>query len=609
MRRRALVFLCALFVSAGLLVLARSTYAGVPQGEPDDKDQTLHAMKDEMARSKARLEIPGVEKPFYIEYRLLDLDVRSVSASFGSLLASNTTRVRYMTVDIRVGDYHLDSSNFISEDGFRGFLGSNGEVGIDRDYNSLRQDLWLATDQAYKEALTQMSLKQAFLRSLTKPPEIDDFSQEAPVVQVEPHSEANWTSRNWEEEARTASAVFRGFPDLYGTRVTYYMVFATSYLLTSEGTEIRKPTVLSAIEAGLDTQGDDGMPLHNLYSVYASKPDDLPDPGTVAKALQQASRELIALRGSPLAPDYTGPVLFDARASGSLLAQLLGPSLSGARPPLSMLPAFDEMMERVGAHSEWSGRVGQRVLPTSVTLTDDPSATAFQGQPLIGGYDVDDEGVRPQKVTLVDKGILRNLLMSRRPGSEFASSNGHARSAVLSAPLPTPSNLFLQSSDSVNGEALKKKFLDTCKQDGHDSCLEVKAMDNPAVAAIRGEDFQDALASLAGGIGSGQRLPLLVYRVYVSDGHEELVRGAHIEGLTIRDLRNIAAIGDDMNVYNYMENVDEGLGGTALGAFGSAQGGIPISIVAPSLLLEDVEFRGFHGEPRRLPLIPAPPLQ
>jgi TldD protein len=244
-----------------------------------------------------------------------------------------------------------------------------------------------------------------------------------------------------------------------------------------------------------------------------------------------------------------------------------------------------------------------------VTLIDDPSATAFQGQPLIGGYDVDDEGVRPQKVTIVDKGILRNLLMSRRPGPEFASSNGHARSAVLSAPLPTPSNLFFQSSDTVNAEALKKKFLESCKEDGHDSCLEVKAMDNPAVAAIRGEDFQEALAGLAGGIASGQRLPLLVYRVYVSDGHEELVRGAHIEGLTIRDLRNIAATGDDMTVCNYMENVDEGLGGTALGAFGSAQGGVPISIVAPSLLLEDVEFRGFHGEPRRLPLIPAPPLQ
>ena len=99
-----------------------------------------------------------------------------------------------MSVDVRVGDYHLDSSNFISEDGFQGFLGSTGEVGIDRDYNSLRQDLWLATDQAYKEAVTQMSLKQSFLRSLTKPPEIDDFSQVTPLVKIDTALEPDWTS-------------------------------------------------------------------------------------------------------------------------------------------------------------------------------------------------------------------------------------------------------------------------------------------------------------------------------------------------------------------------------------------------------------------------------
>ena len=54
---------------------------------PQDKDQTLHAMRDEMARSKTRLEIniPGTNqpvKPYYIEYRLLDLDVREVVAQF-----------------------------------------------------------------------------------------------------------------------------------------------------------------------------------------------------------------------------------------------------------------------------------------------------------------------------------------------------------------------------------------------------------------------------------------------------------------------------------------------------------------------------------------------
>ena len=168
-------------------------------------------MHDEMERARTRLSLPGVDKPFYIEYRLLDLDVRSVTSSFGALLSSSTSRSRFMSVDVRVGDYHLDSSNFMSEDGFQGFLGSTGQVGIDRDYNSLRQDLWLATDQAYKAAATQMSLKQAFLRSLTKPPEIDDFSQAAPLVKIDPRIEPDWTSRNWEDEARTASFRAEGF--------------------------------------------------------------------------------------------------------------------------------------------------------------------------------------------------------------------------------------------------------------------------------------------------------------------------------------------------------------------------------------------------------------
>jgi len=187
----------------------KSTPAGVPAAstlqpsaiqQAADNDQTLHAMHDEMERNRARLQLPGVEKPFYLEYRLLDVDVRAVTASFGNLVSSTTTRNRFMSVDARIGDYHLDSSNFVSEDGFQGFLGSTGEVGIDHDYNSLRQDLWLATDQAYKEAATQLSLKQAFLRSLTKPPEIDDFSQERSVVKVDPRAVPDWTSRKWEFE-------------------------------------------------------------------------------------------------------------------------------------------------------------------------------------------------------------------------------------------------------------------------------------------------------------------------------------------------------------------------------------------------------------------------
>jgi len=534
--------------------------------------------------------------------------VRSVTSSFGALIASNDTRNRFMSIDVRVGDYHLDSSNFVSEDGFQGFLGTTGEVGIDRDYNSLRQDLWLSTDQAYKQAVTQMSLKQSFLRSLTKPPEIDDFSQTTPIVKIDPRIETDWTTRNWEEESRQASAALLKFPQLNATRVNYYLVYFTYYLMNTEGTTIRTSRHLAAIEAALDTTASDGMPLHNFYAVYVSKPGELPDPATVGQSLAQASTQLMTLRQSPIVSDFTGPVLFQGAASGALLAQALAPSLSGARPPLSTMPAFDEMMQRMGGRSEWSGRVGSRVLPATMSLIDDPTLKEFNGAALLGNYDIDDEGVKAQRVVIVENGTLKNLLMSRRPGPEFQASNGHARSALLSDTRPLSSNLMLQATGGLNSADLKKKFLDACHDDGHEWCLEIKSMDNPALSSIRQEDFSDFIGAVAGGVASGERIPLVMYRVYVADGREEMVRGGHIEGLQLRSLRNIPAYGDDENVFPYMQNPTGGFAGTALGAFGSAQGGIPSTIVAPSLLLDEVEVRGFHGEPRRLPLVDAPPL-
>jgi TldD protein len=597
----------ALLVAFVLPFAARSAaaQAAVPE---TDADQTLRAMHDEMERARTRLQLPGVDKPFYIEYRLLDIDVRAVTSSFGALISSSNTRNRFMSVDVRVGDYHLDSSNFVSEDGFQGFLGSTGEVGIDHDYNSLRQDLWLSTDQAYKQAVTQMSLKQSFLRSLTKPPEIDDFSQTTPVIKIDPRVEPDWTSRNWDDESRRASAVLRNFPQLNATRVNYYLVYVTYYLMNTEGTIIRSSRNLAAIEAALDTTAGDGMPLHDFYAVYVAKPGDLPDPAAVGKSLAQSGTELMTMRQSPIVSDFTGPVLFQGAASGAILAQALAPSLSGARPPLSTMPAFDEMMQRMGGRSEWSGRIGTRVLPASMSLVDDPTLKELNGQALLGNYEIDDEGVKSRRVEIVENGTLKNLLMSRRPGPDFLASNGHARSALLSDTRPLSSNLFLQATGGLNAADLKKKFLEACHDDGHEWCLEIRSMDNPAISSIRQEDFSEFIGAIAGGVASGERIPLVMYRVYVSDGHEEMVRGGHIEGLQLRSLRNISAFGDDQAVFPYMQNPQGGFAGTALGAFGSAQGGIPSTVVAPSLVLDEIEVRGFHGEPRRLPLVEAPPL-
>jgi len=579
---------------------------------PADNDHTLQAMKDEMARAKSRLElqIPKLDKPvrpYFIEYRLLDMDIREVVAEYGALVTSAHNRSRVMNVSARVGDYKLDSSNFVSEDGFRGFIGPSGTVGIDRDYDSLRQDLWIATDQAFKEAVETYSRKQAYLSSLARQSDIDDFSRVQPVQHIEPLVASDWTSRNWDQEARDSSAALRAFPQIYESKVTYYLVFTTEYLLTSEGTEVRANHSFAAIESGLSSLADDGMQVNNYYATYVPRPADLPTPDAVRKALNVAGTELMGMRAAPPAPDYTGPVLFEPRAAGALLAEVLTPSLSGARPPLAFQPVVEQLMSSLGGRSDWSGKVGTRVLPAGVTLMDNPAATDYKGALLVGGYAIDQEGIPGEKVTLADEGKLKNLLMSRRPGPDFEKSNGHGRSSFLSDAKPVMSNLFFSSTEALSKEDLKKKFLDSCRAEKLDYCIVVRQMDNPSLSLLHQEDFSELLASF-GGNAATDRLPLVVYKIYPSDGHEEIVRGARISGFSPRMLRNIEGIGNDSAVFNYMQNQTAGVSGTALAAFGTAQNGLPASVVAPSLLFEEVEVRGARGEPKHLPLLPEPPM-
>jgi len=452
------------------------------------------------------------------------------------------------------------------------------------------------------------SRKQAYLSSLARQSNIDDFSKAKAIQQIEPLVTPDWGNRNWEQEARQASATLRLFPDIYESRVTYYLVYATEYLLTSEGTEIRTNRTYAAVEAGMNTLANDGMPLNHLYASYAPRPADLPSVDAVRKGLNVSASELMALRSARPAEDYTGPVLFEARAAAPLLAQVFGPAMNGSRPPLAFQPVVEQMLSGLGGKSDWSGRIGSRVLPATVSLIDDPGAKEFHGTPLLGGYSVDDEGVKAQKVTVVDKGTLKELLMSRRPGPDAADSNGHGRSGFLGDAKATMSNLFFQASDTVSPAELKKKFVDACRAEKLEYCIVVREMDNPALSLLHQEDFSELLASFGGGAGTGDRLPLVVYKFYPEDGREEIIRGARVIGVNTRALRNLAGIGNDDFVYNYMQSQIAGFAGTALGAFGSAQGGLPATVVAPSLLFEELEVRGARGESKRLPLLPAPPL-
>ena len=240
--RAVAVFLGGAILSTSLAVPARAQ-----QWPSADADQTLKAMHDELERSR-NMQISNLQKPYFIQYRLLDLDVRTITASFGALISSTTAHNRSMDVVIRVGDYKLDSGDFISGDGFTGFMGSAGQVGVDGDYNSLRQDLWIATDGAYKQSLDNLAHKLGFLRSLSKPPEIADFSEEKPLVKIDPRVLPDWSNRNWEQEAKQVSAILRQYPELYSNRVTFTMIYETYYVMNTEGTQVRTSRSLASIK-------------------------------------------------------------------------------------------------------------------------------------------------------------------------------------------------------------------------------------------------------------------------------------------------------------------------------------------------------------------------
>jgi len=230
----------------------------------------------------------------------------------------------------------------------------------------------------------------------------------------------------------------------------------------------------------------------------------------------------------------------------------------------------------------------------------------FNGTPLIGGYTVDNEGVRHQKVTLVENGNLKSELMSRRPGPDSNESNGHAAPAFLNDAKPTMSNLFFSSAETLSAEEMKKKFLDRAARKAGLLSGGARNGQSRAEPAAPGR-FLRTSGKLRGGAGTGDRLPLVVYRISPETGREEMIRGSRIIGLNSRALRNLAGIGNDSFVYNYMQSQMNGFAGTALGAFGSAQLGLPASVVAPSLLFEELEVRGARGEAKRLPAFASAP--
>ncbi len=549
-------------------------------------DPLLAAMRDEIARART-ITVSNLDAPYFIQYVLDQGDGFTVSASLGGLLARRRNRIRQPEIHVRVGSYKFDNTNFAG--GVRGTRYDLSRWPLDDSYPVLRRYFWLATDSAYKGAVETIARKRAALRDLTESNPADDFSQAQPIEYVHELGRLAIDQDDWTARVRTLSAIFTEYPALLDSRVELDAEAGGYYVVNSEGTAVRVPENASFLRARAVSQAADGMVLRDAVTFLALDPAHLPGDADLSGALREMANNLEALAKAPKGEDYNGPVLFDGAASPQIFAELLGRNLALARKPEGGRGGF--------SGSELEGRLGARVLPDSFDVVDDPTQREWRGRPLFGAYDVDREGVRPQPLTLVEKGVLKSFLLTRQPVHGFSASNGHARlPGAFGAATASIGNLFVSSSETMPAGDLKKKLIELVKARGLSYGIVVRKMDYPSTASL---DELRRTFTTAESAAHPVSSPVLVYKVY-PDGHEELVRGLRFRGVNARSLKDILVAGDEDTVFDYLDN------GAPLALVGAGSYTTESCVVAPSIIIDDLELHAVEEELPKLPVAPPP---
>jgi predicted Zn-dependent protease len=536
------------------------------------QDALDKAMHDELARSVERLRMEGLDKPYFIAYRVLDRSEQGVRATFGSLSERSQSHNRFLVVELRVGDYKLDNTNFFSPTSFGRRPPGVAVLPLDDDYNELRRHLWLATDEAYKSALEQLSQKRAFLQNKNRTQEVPDMTREEPLTlsDVIPAQSNDMTAAA--RLVRDLSMLFREMPDVFNSSVHLGANVTDVRYLNSEGTSFHYSRPWATLTVQASTQAADGMPLDDSMAIYARSFRELPAKEEIAGRIRDLGTHLKQLRGSPTVELYDGPVLVEGEAAPQLFAQIFAPKLLGSHPVLSDNP----QVERVTQGDSYIDKIGARVLSSFLSVKDSPSIDVFAGKPLLGGYKVDYEGVKPGETVVIENGILKTLLSTRSPARGIAHSTANRRGNG-----PAPSNLIVSASESVTADALRKKLLELVKQRGKDYGIIVRQIQGSGAGAT---------ASM--GQGGTMRVSNLVsvYKVF-PDNHEELVRNLEFTDITPSTFKDVLAVSDSAAVYSAPF-----FSRSPFGGFSPADVTPIVSWVVPSMLFEDLPMKTPTGE-------------
>ncbi|HTT33225.1 MAG TPA: metallopeptidase TldD-related protein [Methylomirabilota bacterium] len=514
-------------------------------------DGLLEALLTELDRSKAQLKMDQVKPPYFVEYRVNDIEDFSAEAAFGALRENQHAHYRVLRVVVRIGDYKQDSFYARGQ-------GESMILPLDNDPIALRHQIWLATDEAYKAAGEALAEKQAALKQFTADANpVDDFAKAAPLIAVDPTASLNVDDAAWKKTLEDVSNLYKQYPDVQSLSASARFTTTNDYLVNSEGTVTRCGRTSYFVQLNGSTQAADGMRLSRTPAYMVARVEELPTRDALMTDAKKMLDTLAALRQAPIVEEeYRGPVLFDADAADDIVASLIGQNIVGRKPQLG------KPNRTTGA---FATSYKARVLPNFLTVVDDPTMKDFQGKSLVGNYAFDSEGVKAQPVTVIENGTLTNYLLGRQPIRDFPASNGHGRAATGSFPGPNLGVLLVKSSEAQSPGDLKKKVMQMITDQGLPFGYRVETL------------------------GPGNS-PRLLYRVYAKDGHEELVRGAVFNELDTRALRTgVIAAGTDPLVSNRMS-------------------GTPVTVISPSLLFDELEVKRADTSKDKLPDYPAPPL-